>query len=50
MAVSGDSEKEGFVGGKTRARESSQDNVVEIRVKDKSFSQSSVGRMDSRNS
>lgn len=50
MAVSGDGEKDGFVGGRTTARGSSQDNVVEIRVRDKSFSRSRVGQMDSRNS
>lgn len=48
--VSGNSEKDEFVRGMTGAREDSEETVVEIQVRDQSFSQSSAGRMNYRNS
>ena len=41
--VFGDSERDGFIGGKTGARENTQDTVMEIQVRDKVFSQGNGG-------
>ena len=41
--VFGDSERDGFVGGKMGARENTQDTIMEIQMRDKVFSPGNGG-------